>query len=104
MAISLDDALKISDKVSVNPGQSFNPSFIQKQPTVTQTIQQKATQAGKAGLGFVGDILNKPSAITESFLTGGKGYEKTLSNAGVTNPTAQKYSVLQDAWFLILST
>lgn len=90
MAISLDDALKISDKVSVNPGQSFNPSFIQKQPTVTQTIQQKATQAGKAGLGFVGDILNKPSAITESFLTGGKGYEKTLSNAGVTNPTAQK--------------
>lgn len=42
-----------------------------------------------AGLGMVGNILNKPSELTEQFLTGGQGYDKKLNELGIQNTKGQ---------------
>lgn len=75
-----EDALRNLKKIqSPTPTPSTIPSVVQPSqatPTPPQptSLGGKIKQAGLAGLGVVGKVLNAPSQFTETLLTGGKGY------------------------------
>lgn len=80
------------------PPPQSKPSFVQntfnRVGQVNQAVNRvpvlgNVKRTVTAGLGKVGEILNKPSEMTENFLTRGKGYETTLQNLGVKNKYAQ---------------
>lgn len=79
--------------VTIQPIQKPN-SIIQTASRVNTAIDKTPVvggvkKAATAGLGFVGNILGKPSEWVEQGITSGKGYEKTLEGMGVKNKYAQ---------------
>ncbi len=77
----------------VNPFGGSSGGGSSPAPTPSFDVQELAAQSGvpvdrpKKGFNFTSllDLLNKPSEMTESFLTGGSKYDKRLNEMGIQN-------------------
>lgn len=71
--ISAEDALQYARQGTNYAPQTFTPET--PAPVSKPSFLKTAARVGLAGLGKVGEVLNKPSEWTEKILTGGSTYE-----------------------------